>query len=135
MPRKITSKSRRSTRNPPRESASKREQREAVEQLKEWGIRRGDMIYTVIRSVAPSGMSRTIDLYKFESCDSHGEVSSFQLSRMAAKATGYKVAKGRFGNDNGVTVKGAGMDMGAHFVETLSYAMFGEERALRQRWL
>lgn len=135
MPRKITSKSRRSTRNPPRESATNREKREAVERLKEWGIARGDVLYTTVRSVAPSGMSRTIDIYKFESCDAHGEVRSIQISRMAAKAVGLKVVKDRFGSDNGIFIRGSGMDMGAHLVEILSYAMFGEGKALRQKWL
>lgn len=135
MPRKLTSKSRRSTRNPPRESASNREKREAIERLKEWGIARGDVIYTVIRSVASSGMSRTIDLYKFESCDAHGRVRKVQLSHWAAKATGLKIAKNRFGNDNGIKIGGAGMDMGFHLVEMLSYAMFGDGNALKQEWL
>ena len=134
MPRKAASKPRRSTRNPPRESAAKREVREAVERLKEWGIARGDVIYTIVKSVAPSGTQRTIDLYKIESCDSHGYVRKLYLTRVVAAATGFKEGKDRFGNVNGVVMRGAGMDMGFHLVEILSYAMFGDGKALKQEW-
>ena len=137
MPRKSTRRAppRSSSRNPRAESAKSRERREAVERLKEWGIKPGDVIYTTVRHVAPSGMSRTIDLYKFESCDRHGEVRFVLLSGNVARATGLALAKDRFGSDNGVKIGGAGMDMGAHLVEALSHAMFGSDRALRQKWL
>ncbi len=129
------SKSRRPTaRNGRAESAKSVEKREAIEALKEWGIVRGDVIYTIVKSVAASGMSRTIDLYKIESCDSHGYVRKLYLSRRVAAATGYKMGKDRFGNYNGVKIGGAGMDMGFHLVESLSYAMFGDGKALRQEW-
>lgn len=129
------SKSRRPTaRNGRAESAKSREKREAIERLKEWGLRPDDVIYTIVKSVAASGMSRTIELYRIESCDSHGYVRKYNLTRLAATITGLKLSKDRFGNDSGVTIRGAGMDMGADLVERLAYETFGSDKALRQEW-
>ncbi len=36
---------------------------------------------------------------------------------------------------DGVVVAGAGMDMGFHLVSSLAYVLYGDQRALKHRWL
>lgn len=114
----------------PNETAKAREQREAIERLKEW-VKKDDVLYTVIRHVAASGMSRNIDVFKFEKCDRHGRVQKLYLSYNIALALGWPMAK----DNNGIKVSGAGMDMGYHLVETLSRKMFNEGNALKHEWI
>lgn len=92
----------------------------------------GDTIYTVLRQVSRSGMSRRIDLYKLVDGD------AVYLSGYAASILGDKLHK-----DGGVIVAGCGMDMGFHLVQNLSIALFCEPGkythdgayALKHRWL
>ncbi len=130
MPRKTVRKPRRSTSNPPRESASNREKREAIERLKEW-LKPGDTLITVLRHVSSSGMSRRIDLYKL-GCEPDGRISKAYLSYNAAQALGWK--KPSHGKE-GITIGGAGMDMGFHLVYELSSLLFRDGYALKQEWL
>ena len=114
----------------PNETARAREQREALERLKEW-VKKGDTLYTVLRHVAPSGTSRNIDIYKFKKCDRHGRVEKFYLSVNVAQALGWPMAK----DDNGIKVGGAAEDMGYHLVHVLAQKMFGEGYALKHDWI
>lgn len=80
----------------------------------------GDRVYTVLRHVSASGMSRRIDLYKLE-CDGDGKASPRYLSAYAADLLGYPLhAKG------GIVAGGCGMDMGFHLVYNLGSAMWPE---------
>jgi hypothetical protein len=88
-------------------------------------------IYTVLRSVSASGMTRHISLKFAQGND------IFDITYLAAEAMGDRVSE-RNGY-NTIKVSGCGMDMGFHLVYNLSSVLFhGQERAgykLSQRWL
>ncbi len=86
---------------------------EAIMRMRET-LKPGDTVYTVLRHVSRSGMSRAIDLYKL----SDGEPQ--WLSRLAARATGDTFDEKR----ECIRVGGCGMDMGFHLVYGLSRVLF-----------
>ena len=74
----------------------------------------GDTVYTILRHVSRSGMSRVIDLViMFD-----GEPLS--ISGWAAAVTDSRLDRDRWG----LKIGGAGMDMGFALVYELSYALF-----------
>lgn len=84
----------------------------------------GDTVYTCLRSVSASGMTRTFDVFKI----SDGEVLNVSwLIHYANKGTG--------GNGKPITMKGCGMDMAFALVYELSQSLFGNGNgyALKQR--
>jgi hypothetical protein len=88
-------------------------------------------VYTVLRSVSSSGMTRHISLKVAQGDD------IYDITYLAAQALGDKVHdKHGF---NTLKVNGCGMDMGFHIVYSLSSVLFaGQERAgykLAQRWI
>jgi hypothetical protein len=88
-------------------------------------------VYTVLRSVSASGMTRHISLKVAQG----GEI--YDITYQAAQALGERLSD-RNGY-NTIKVNGAGMDMGFSLVYNLSSVLFhGQERAgykLAQRWL
>ncbi len=94
------------------------EKLEAIESLKEI-IKPGDTVYTVLRSVSRSGMSRSIDLYIIDT-DRDGKPYPHRISWQVAKACGF----GWDNNRDAVKVSGAGMDMGYHLVCTLGHVLY-----------
>jgi hypothetical protein len=91
------------------------EKEEAVKHLRKL-LKPGDTVYTVLRHVSGSGMSRRIDLFtirKNQLCF---------LSGWVGKALGYK----RHPKHDGLTVGGCGMDMGFHLVHELGYCLWGK---------
>ena len=107
----------------------------AINHLREI-LKPGDTVFTVLRHVSASGMSRRIDLYCIK--DNRPQF----LTGYAAKAIGW-----RWGDKAGLVVGGCGMDMGFHAVYTLSRTLFpdgfkdGQDDAkdggyaLRHEWL
>ena len=77
-------------------------------------LKPGDTVYTVLRHVSASGMSRRIDLYVIR-----GNRPEF-LTGWVGKVLGYTHHK-----DGGLLVGGCGMDMGFHLVHSLGYALWG----------
>jgi hypothetical protein len=78
-------------------------------------------VYTVLRHVSASGMSRDISLKTVQD----GEI--IDITFTAAEALGEKVKE-----KNGhrvIRVGGCGMDMGFHLVYNLSYAVYREKDA------
>ena len=101
-------------------------------------IKPGDTVYTILRHVSSSGMSRKISL---KVCV-NGEM--LDITWGAAKAMGDKCSD--FHGHNVITVGGCGMDMGFSTVYNLGYYLWpkgtrnGEPDsdggyALKQRWL
>ena len=101
-------------------------------------LKPGATVYTVLRHVSSSGMSRRIDLYVIR------KNQPLCISHDAARVLGYSLH-----NDGGLIVSGAGMDMGFHVVYALGSAMWPKGSitgrggkpdtdggyALHQRWL
>jgi len=90
-------------------------------------LKAGDTVYTVLRHVSASGMSRRIDLYTFK------DNRPVYLSGYFAMMQGEEPPR------DGYKVGGCGMDMGFHLVYTLSSMLFGSaDRGgyeLRHEWL
>ncbi len=94
--------------------AKKNEQREARERLREI-IKPGDTVYTILRHVARSGMSRDISVKV-----SDGNGGFLHLDYPVAKAIDAPLSK-----NEGVRIGGCGMDMGFAIVYDLSHALYG----------
>jgi hypothetical protein len=87
-------------------------------------------IYTILRRVSASGMSREISLKAIKS----GQV--YDITYSAGVLLDMKLTKNSY---NALKVNGCGMDMGFHLVYNLASVLFnGEERAgykIRHEWL
>lgn len=81
-----------------------------------FGVKPGDTIFTVLRSVSRSGMSREIGVL----VPTDDGKDFFHPNYAVATLTGSKTNK----SGDGVKVSGCGMDMGFHLVYSLSYALF-----------
>ena len=84
----------------------------------------GATIYTVIRKVSASGMSRCIDVYAIV------DNKPVYLSGYASNALGWKMSK-----DSGIIVSGCGMDTGFHLVSSLCSALGVNYQEVKQEWL
>lgn len=108
-------------------AAGKRaEQAQALESLKNIFESSDDKrVYTILRHVSSSGMSRRIDLYVIR--DNKPQF----LTGWASHALGYKHHE-----RGGLVVGGCGMDMGFHVVYSLSSKLYGGDGyVLRHEWL
>ncbi len=104
---------------------TKQETEDCKKQLLEL-VKPGDTLYTILRHVSRSGMMRYISVITFQ----NGE--PLHLDYCVAVVTGSGLAPGY---DPGVKRTGCGMDMGFDIVYSLSYRLFGDGYALKQRWL
>lgn len=80
-------------------------------------IKPGDTVYTVLRHVSRSGMSRRIDLYIIGD-----DKRPHFITGMAAAAMGMRWDRDK----GGIIAGGCGMDMGFHLVYNLSQVLFRE---------
>ena len=87
---------------------------QALSSLLALGLVPGDTVYCVLRSVSASGMSRKIDFYIIK------ENRPFWITGLVANLLGIK----RSNSGEGVTIKGAGMDMGFATVYDLGMALW-----------
>lgn len=81
-------------------------------------LKPGDTVYTVLRHVSRSGMSRNIDLYKMST---DGPV---WISAYVGHAIGSPQSEKNWQRSQGLTVSGCGMDMGFHLVYNLSRVLY-----------
>lgn len=89
------------------------ERDEAITRLRNL-VKEGDTIYTVLKHVSSTGMSRAIDVYKIEKNE------PIWLSRLVSTACGFRFSD-RY---EAVSVGGCGMDMGFHLAYTLGRVLF-----------
>jgi hypothetical protein len=116
-------------------AAQKRAERDkAKESLASNYLKPGDKVYTVIRSVSASGMSRTMSLYAVID----GQL--FNITYNAAKALDYPLVD--VNGSRVMRVGGCGMDMGFHAVYSLSSYLFRDLNLegdpgylLKQEWI
>ncbi len=92
---------------------TKEEQEESIATLKKM-LKPGDSVYSIVRTVARSGMSRTIDFYIIAKDDYTKKPRLFYLSYHIARALGYSRS-----DDGALKVSGCGMDMCFHVVYSL----------------
>ena len=88
------------------------ERDEAIASLREL-VKPSDKIVISIKSVSRSGMSRRMRVYTSDLRD---------ISYLAARAIEWGI------NDRGILVTGCGMDMTFHVADTITWALWGNER-------
>jgi len=91
----------------------------AKKQLLEYFVTEGDTIYTVLRSVAPSGMSRTMSLKVAK----NGKI--LDLTYYASVVLDYPLVE--VNGSRALRVGGCGMDMGFHAVYSLARVLFRDK--------
>jgi hypothetical protein len=91
----------------------------AREQLLTHYVSEGDTVYTVLRSVSSSGMSRTLSLKVAK------EGKILDLTYYAGTVLDWPIVE--VNGSRALRVGGCGMDMGFHTVYTLSRVLFREE--------
>lgn len=89
----------------------------------------GSTVWTIIRHVSPSGMTRSISVVTVSSYD--GESEPFDVSYWVARSLGSKVDP----KNGGIKRQGCGMDMAFDLVYTLARSLYGDGYALKQRAL
>ena len=92
----------------------------AKKQLLEYFVKEGDTIYTVLRSVAPSGMSRTMSL---KVATDKGVIQD--LTYYASIVLDYPLVE--VNGSRAIRVGGAGMDLGFHVVYSLALVLFRDK--------
>lgn len=100
------------------------EKQKVIERLREW-LKPGDTVYTILRRVSRSGMSRVISFIKIDSDAEraqHGRVSNSMkiLDYNIALACDYK----QVDRGDGLKVGGCGQDMGFAVVYNLGRTLF-----------
>jgi hypothetical protein len=91
------------------------ERDEAIRTLKQdIKLKPGETVWTVLRHVSASGMSRTIDLFVIR------KGKPRRISHLVARAVGYGFDRDRMG----IKSQGGGMDMGFEAVYNLGYALW-----------
>jgi hypothetical protein len=107
---------------------------EQIELIKNYGIKQGMTIYTVLRHCSSSGMTRAIGL--------HAVAKDKTIIRLDYLAV--QLGVGSFNKKHGgITVSGCGMDMGFDLVYRLSRKIFKRSKshkndggyAIKQTWL
>jgi hypothetical protein len=103
----------------------------AIERLLTHYVKAGTKVYTIMRHVSSSGMTRNISLVI-----ANGD-EVIDITYYAAHALGDKLIESK--GHRAIRVNGCGMDMGFHLVYNLSSVLFtGQDRAgyvLKQAWL
>ena len=85
---------------------------------------KGKTVYTILRSVSTSGMSRVIDMFYIKD----GQPIKIHYSTN-------KVFNKRDGKREGYKISGCGMDMGFHLVSNLASHLFDDYKLIRQEWI
>ena len=103
---------------------SKKEQKQAdfdyaKKQLLEYYLEEGATVYTVLRSVSSSGMSRTISLKVVKG------LQILDITYYASVVLGWKLTE--VNGSRALRVGGCGMDMGFHTVYTLARVLFRDK--------
>lgn len=112
----------------------KADREEAKDRLASYYLKPGAKVYTVVRSVSSSGMSRTMSLYVVID----GQLCN--ITYHAAKALDYSLVD--VNGSRVMRVGGCGMDMGFHAVYSLSAFLFRDLNLdgdpgylLKQEWI
>jgi hypothetical protein len=87
----------------------------------------GMTVHTIIRSVAASGLSRTMSFFVIV------DDKPLNITYHVANALGYNTIL--VNGYNAVRVSGGGMDMAFHMVSTLATVLFGDYKSLESRVL
>jgi hypothetical protein len=101
-----------------------KERTEAIDHLRKL-IQPGDTVYTVLRHVSRSGMTRGIDVYFIPSTTNGDKPEPVWITAYVGKAIDQPQPYEYWRKSMGLKIGGCGMDMGFHVVENLSWALYG----------
>jgi len=108
------------------------ERDDAIESLKKL-LPQGSQVYTILRHVSASGMSRDISVVMVESGINDPQIQD--ITFYVARALGAE----RNNKNGGIKVTGCGMDMGFDLIHRLSAKIYGHENRggyfINQGWL
>lgn len=99
------------------------DRKEDINYLKKLLRKANYRVFTIVRSVSRSGMSRVIEPIVFVD-----KWSPFYVGASVANVLGWKQSQ----SSSGIKVQGCGMDMCFHLVYELSMALFGDGYKLKQ---
>jgi hypothetical protein len=85
-------------------------------------LKPGDTVYTVLRNVAKSGMSRTLSVFVLGYWPGTRKVRILDVTRAVAKVAGFSIVKNQFE----LRVHGCGMDAGFEVVYNLGHALWAK---------
>jgi len=108
-----------------RTKAEQQEYQDTIARLREW-IKPGDTVYTILRQVSRTGMSRQISVVV-----SDGQGGFLHPNYAVALAIGAPL--GRSGGSDAIRMSGCGMDMGFALVYELSHRIYPEYTCLGKR--
>lgn len=94
---------------------------DACAKLREW-LKAGDTVYTILRNVSRSGMSRDISVVLIKR-DEEGNEYTLHPNWLVGEAVGVRVKQGW---NDAVVMRGCGTDMGFEIVYNLSRVLFPE---------
>lgn len=106
----------------------KKQDLQTLEELRK--LPKDTKIYTILRRVSSSGMSRIIDMFYIE------KNQHISIHFNTDKVFNYK--RQNFNGDQGYRVNGCGMDMGFHLVNSLSYKVASKTKDgyyFKQEWV
>jgi len=103
---------------------TKEEKQIAYNNLKEY-VNEGDTIYTIVKKVAPSGMSRQMSVIV------RTDTGISNISWWVARALGYRMCKGR----DCFSISGCGQDMGYAVAYDIGATLFGDGYKIKHQWL
>jgi len=89
-------------------------------------VNKNETVYTILRSVSRSGMTRHIDCYIIR--DNKPYLISYEIAETLGRTIGRNTT-------TGIISHGCGMDMGFELVYAYAQAKFKDGHALQQRWL
>lgn len=101
-----------------------------IESLRKW-FPKGSTVYTILRKVSASGMSRQISIVAL--LVDGEKVVDLHPNYAVAAVTGFRLNSK--GSHDALIVGGCGMDMGFHVVSRLAEVLYGDYRTLSHRWL
>lgn len=99
-----------------------------LQRLRVW-FPKGSTVYTIIRHVSKSGMSRTIGVVALVCED--GKVDDRHPNYAVSEVLGLR----RHKRLDGVNIQGCGMDMGYEIAHRLGQELYGDGYSLKHRWL
>ena len=88
-------------------------------------VNEGDTIYTIVKKVAPSGMSRQMSVIV------RTDTGISNISWWVARALGYRMCKDR----SCFSIAGCGQDMGFAVAYDIGATLFGDGYKVKHSWL
>jgi hypothetical protein len=104
---------------------------------------KGSTVYTILKHVSRSGMTRGIDCYALSveggPCVAGHNNGTYAVPIWITSWVGHAIDSPQpidyWRKSMGLKVGGCGMDMGFHVVNSLSYALYDDGYALKHAWL